>query len=58
MMDDPRKTTLGTYFILVARYLERIADRSVNIGERVAYMATGRRIKKRHWTQICAESEE
>ncbi|NYT11478.1 MAG: phosphate signaling complex protein PhoU [Methanomassiliicoccales archaeon] len=58
MMEDPRKTTLGTYYILVARYLERIADHSVNIGERVAYMVTGKRLKARDWTQICAEPDD
>lgn len=58
MMEDPRKTTLGTYYILVARYLERIADHSVNIGERVAYMVTGKRLKARDWTQICAEPND
>jgi phosphate transport system protein len=58
MMEDPRKTTLGTYYILVARYLERIADHSVNIGERVAYMVTGKRLKARDWTQICAQHDD
>ncbi len=28
--------------LLVARYLERVADHTVNIAERVAYMETGR----------------
>ena len=58
MMEDPRKTTLGTYYILVARYLERIADHSVNIGERVAYMVTGKRLKARDWTQICVDPDD
>ncbi len=49
MMEDPRKITAGTNWILVARYLERVADHSCNIGERVVYMVTGERMdaKKR-----------
>jgi phosphate transport system protein len=58
MIEDPRKISLGTYYILVARYLERIADHSVNIGEKVAYMITGRRVKARNWTQICADDRK
>jgi phosphate transport system protein len=57
MIEKPDRTTVGTYYILVARYLERIADHSVNIGERVAYMVTGKRIKSRDWTQICADMQ-
>ncbi len=53
MIEKPERTTVGTYYILVARYLERIADHSVNIGERVAYMVTGKRIKSRDWSQLC-----
>lgn len=45
MMENPDRITLGTYYILVARYLERIADQSCNIGERVIYMVTGKRVK-------------
>lgn len=45
MIEDPRKISMGTYYILVARYLERIADHSVNIGERVIYMVTGKRLR-------------
>ena len=44
MIEDPRKITVGTHIILIARYLERIADHSCNIGERVVYMVTGERL--------------
>ncbi len=44
MMEDPKKITAGINHILVARYLERIADHSCNIGERVVYMVTGDRM--------------
>lgn len=43
MMDGTVKITTGANYILVARYLERIADHSVNIGERVIYMVTAKR---------------
>jgi phosphate transport system protein len=44
MMEDPRKITGGIHLILIARYLERIADHSCNIGERVVYMVTAERM--------------
>jgi phosphate transport system protein len=34
---------VGARYILVSRYLERIADHAVNIGQRVIYMVTGER---------------
>src|SRR2546426_293240 len=34
---------VGARYILVSRYLERIADHAVNIGQRVVYMVTGER---------------
>lgn len=43
MIEDPRNITVGTHFILVARYLERIADHACNIGDRVVFMVTGSR---------------
>jgi phosphate transport system protein len=43
MFEDPKKITIGTHYILIARYLERVADHSCNIGERVVYMVTGDR---------------
>ncbi len=41
MEDDPETVDQGVALVLVARYLERIADHTVNIVERVAYMETG-----------------
>jgi len=53
MIEKPERIAAGTYYILVARYLERIADHSVNIGERVAYMVTGQRLKTEDWDKVC-----
>jgi phosphate transport system protein len=44
MMEDSKKITAGINYVLVARYLERIADHSCNIGERIVYMVTGERM--------------
>jgi len=44
MMEDPRKITIGIDLILVARYMERVADHACNIGEYVYYMVTGERL--------------
>jgi phosphate transport system protein len=43
MMDGQLKIATGANYILVARYLERIADHAVNIGERVVFLVTGKR---------------
>lgn len=42
MEQDPSITRQATHLLLVARYLERIADHVVNVAERVSYMETGR----------------
>ncbi len=41
MQQHPEVVPQATVLLLVARYLERIADHVVNIAERVAYMETG-----------------
>ena len=46
MMEDSKKIGIGISYMLVARYLERIADHAVNISERVVYMVTGERVVK------------
>jgi phosphate transport system protein len=45
MMEDPRSITHCTYYIMVARYLERCADHACKIAENVHYMETGERIE-------------
>jgi len=42
MQEHPEFVNQGIALLLVARYLERVADHTVNIVERVAYMETGR----------------
>lgn len=42
MQQHPEVIRPATALVLVARYLERIADHVVNVAERVAYMETGK----------------
>jgi phosphate transport system protein len=42
MEEDKTRVAEATHLLLVARYLERVADHIVNVVERVAYMKTGR----------------
>lgn len=42
MIEDPRTITRATYLIWISHNLERIADRTTNICERVIYLVTGR----------------
>lgn len=41
MRRDPQLVVQGSYLLFVAHYLERIADHTVNIAERVHYVETG-----------------
>ena len=41
MMEDPRTITQATYLLWVAHNLERIADRTTNIAERVIFLESG-----------------
>ena len=41
MMQDPRTITRATYLLWIAHNLERIADRTTNIAERVFFTARG-----------------
>ena len=42
MVQDPKTITRATHLLWVAHNLERIADRTTNIGERVVFLVTGR----------------
>ncbi len=41
MQERPETVPQAVSLLLVARYLERVADHTVNVAERVAYMVTG-----------------
>ena len=41
MMQDPKTISRATHLLWVAHNLERIADRTTNIGERVVFLVTG-----------------
>ena len=43
MMEDPKNISHYTYFIMVARYLERCGDHACSIAENVYYIKTGKR---------------
>ncbi|MDD3838955.1 MAG: phosphate signaling complex protein PhoU [Clostridia bacterium] len=42
MMQDAKTITQATYFLLIAKYLERVADHATNIAEWVIYNVTGK----------------
>jgi phosphate transport system protein len=42
MEQDPKCAQQAAYLILIVRYLERIADHTTNVAERIYYMETGR----------------
>ena len=43
MVEDMSKISLGTRYVLIGRYLERVADHACNISERTVYVVTGMR---------------
>lgn len=45
MMEDAKNISRCTYYIIVARYLERCADHACKIAENVHYRETGERIE-------------
>jgi phosphate transport system protein len=45
MMENPKNITQATYYIIIARYLERCADHACKMAENIHYMETGDRIE-------------
>ena len=45
MMENPRTINQATQLLFVSRSLERIADHTTNIGEKVIYLVTGKRVQ-------------
>ena len=45
MMEDPKVIKRCTYYIMVARYLERCGDHACKIAEKIHYMVTGERVE-------------
>jgi phosphate transport system protein len=45
MMENPKTITRSTYYIMVARYLERSGDHACKMAENIYYMITGERIE-------------
>jgi phosphate transport system protein len=43
MIEDPKNINQATYFIFVARSLERVGDHATNVCEWIIYLATGER---------------
>lgn len=41
MQKDPKMVVQSTYLLMVAHYLERAADHTTNVAERIYYMETG-----------------
>ena len=41
MMENPKTITRSTYYIMVARYLERSGDHACKMAENILYMVTG-----------------
>jgi phosphate transport system protein len=45
MMEDPKVITRCTYYIMIARYLERCADHACKMAEKIIYMVNGQRVE-------------
>jgi phosphate transport system protein len=45
MMEDPKVISRCTYYIMIARYLERCADHACKMAEKIYYMVSGQRVE-------------
>ncbi len=45
MMEDPRNITQCSYYIMIAKYLERCGDNACKMAEKIHFMVTGERIE-------------
>jgi len=45
MMEEPKVISRCTFYIMIARYLERCADHSCKMAEKIVYMVTGQRVE-------------
>ncbi len=45
MMEDPKKITRCSHYIMIARYLERCGDHACKMAEKINYMVTGKRVE-------------
>ena len=45
MMEDPKNITISAHYIMIARYLERVADHACKMAEKIHYMVTGEHIE-------------
>jgi len=45
MMENPKTITRSTYYIMVARYLERSGDHACKMAENIYYMVNGQRVE-------------
>ena len=45
MMEYPKNITISAHYIMIARYLERVADHACKMAEKIHYMVTGEHIE-------------
>ena len=45
MIEDPKNITICAHYIMIARYLERVADHACKMAEKIHYMVTGEHIE-------------
>jgi phosphate transport system protein len=45
MIENPKVITRCTYYLMIARYLERCADHACKMAEKICFMVTGQRVE-------------